>query len=519
MGSVRSGPSPTWKQAVAVPAVTLLALAGLQTTANAGAGGEVAPLLGASAKDAVEGEYIVVFDEGVSTKKSRALQAAARAQGANVKFTYSSAIQGFASTLSKDALAAVRADPDVKYVEANRKIFLDATQSPATWGIDRIDQRELPLSNSYTYDRTGDGVKAYILDTGIRFSHQDFGGRAVSGFDAIDGGSADDCHGHGTHVAGTVGSETYGVAKGVQLVGVRVLDCQGSGTNAQVIAGIDWVTSDHDAGAPAVANMSLGGGVSQALDDAVGRSIADGVTYALAAGNDYGSDACNGSPGRVGAAVTVGSTTSSDARSNFSNIGSCLDIFAPGSDITSTSNASDTATTEMSGTSMATPHAAGAAALVLEQDPSATPQQVRDTLVSTATPDVVDDAGVGSPNLLLSTLGESDGGDEPPAGCAALPEQHDGTLSGTGASRYAPEASGWSAEAGTFQACLEGPSGTDFDLYLQKRSASGSWSTVARGISPDSTEEVTYQGTAGTYRWRVYSYSGDGEYAFGMNRP
>jgi hypothetical protein len=251
------------------------------------------------------------------------------------------------------------------------------------------------------FSTTAGGVRAYIIDTGIRFTHTDFGGRAVTGFDAIDGGAADDGHGHGTHVAGTVGGSSFGVAKGVTLVGVRVLNNAGQGTTAQVVAGIDWVTGDHDPGELAVANMSLGGGIDTAIDNAVTNSIADGVSYAVAAGNENGANACNRSPARTPNAITVGSTTTSDARSSFSNIGTCLDIFAPGSSITSAWRTSDTATNTISGTSMATPHIAGAAALVLAQNPSFTPQQVRDSLVNNATTGVVTNPGTGSPNRLL----------------------------------------------------------------------------------------------------------------------
>jgi subtilisin family serine protease len=240
-------------------------------------------------------------------------------------------------------------------------------------------------------------VTAYIIDTGILYSHSDFGGRARFGYDAVGSGGVD-CNGHGTHVAGTVGGNTYGVAKAVKLVGVRVLSCSGSGTTAGVIAGVNWVT--QNAVKPAVANMSLGGGVSTTLDNAVASSISSGVTYALAAGNST-ANACNSSPSRVASAITVGATTSTDAKASYSNYGTCLDIFAPGSSITSDWYTSSTATNTISGTSMASPHVAGAAALVLSANPSFTPAQVRDNLVSRSTPNVVTSPGTGSPNRLL----------------------------------------------------------------------------------------------------------------------
>ncbi len=328
-----------------------------------------APVLHRSAPDAIAGRYIVVLGKGTPLADVRSAKGLARAAGARIGVTYTQALRGFSAALPQAAVTALARDPRVAFIEADRRVSIADTQSPVTWGLDRIDQRNLPLSNSYTYNATGSGVKAYIIDTGIRFSHSQFGGRAVSGYDAIDGGTADDCNGHGTHVAGTVGSSTYGVAKSVQLVGVRVLDCAGSGSNSGVIAGVDWVTGNHQAGQPAVANMSLGGGASSALDTAVNNSINDGVTYAVAAGNSN-ANACNYSPARVAAAITVGSTTSSDARSSFSNYGSCLDIFAPGSDITSAWHTSDTATNTISGTSMASPHVAGVAALYLQETPA-----------------------------------------------------------------------------------------------------------------------------------------------------
>ncbi|GAB3436565.1 S8 family peptidase [Flindersiella endophytica] len=512
----------TWRRPLAFAAAAVTAIGGVAAlSGSAGAAvraPEQAPLLGAGKTTAVKGEYIVVLKEGVSASRTNQAKQSAKADGGKVKFTYSHALNGYAADLSSDALASVRANPDVDYVQAVQKVGIDETQTPVTWGIDRLDQRALPLSDSYTYTSTGEGVTAYIIDTGIRTSHQDFGGRATSGFDAIDGGTADDGHGHGTHVAGTVGSNTYGVAKGVSLVAVRVLDDQGSGTDAQVIAGIDWVTENHQAGAPAVANMSLGGGVSASLDAAVEASIADGVTYALAAGNDYGGDACDGSPGRVAPAITVGSTDSSDNRSSFSNIGSCVDIFAPGSDIESLGNSSDTATATMSGTSMATPHVTGAAALYLDANPSATPAQVASGLTDAATPDAVGDPGSGSPNKLLFTEEGEGTGEQPPSACSDLATVNPGTLA-SGASQYLSSADGFTAGAGAFSGCLDGPDGADFDLYLQKKGSLGTWTTVARGITDAADEEVTYTGTAGTYRWRVHAYSGSGAYTLGYEAP
>ncbi|MGC5318480.1 S8 family peptidase [Micromonospora arida] len=365
---------------------------------------------------AVPDSYIVVLKDS-AVARDRVGDTAKRLSGRHggtVARTYGAALRGFEVKVSASAAARIAADPAVAYVEQNHTVSISGTQAnPPSWGLDRIDQRNLPLDSSYTYPNTASNVHAYIIDTGIRFSHNDFGGRATSGYDAVDGGSADDCNGHGTHVAGTVGGSAYGVAKGVQLVGVRVLNCSGSGTNAGVIGGVDWVTAN--AIKPAVANMSLGGGANTSLDNAVRNSIASGVTYGLAAGNDSGANACNTSPARTTEAITVGSTTSTDARSSFSNVGTCLDIFAPGSSITSAWYTSNTATNTISGTSMATPHVVGAAALVASANPSWTPAQVRNQLVANATPNVVGNPGSGSPNLLLYVGTGST--PPPPTGC------------------------------------------------------------------------------------------------------
>ncbi|SCG60969.1 S8 family peptidase [Micromonospora coxensis] len=388
--------------------VGLATLAMVATATPAMAAEPVGTIRAAGGPTAVADSYIVVFKDS-AVARARVGDDAQRLvgrHGGSVARTYGAALRGFEARVDARAAARIAADPAVAYVEQNHTVSIAGTQTnPPSWGLDRIDQRNLPLDNSYTYPNTASNVHAYIIDTGIRFSHSDFGGRAVSGYDAVDGGSADDCNGHGTHVAGTVGGTAYGVAKGVRLVGVRVLNCQGSGTNAGVIGGVDWVT--QNAVKPAVANMSLGGGANSTLDTAVRNSINSGITYGLAAGNDSGGNACNTSPARTAEGITVGSTTNTDARSSFSNIGTCLDIFAPGSSITSAWYNSDTATNTISGTSMATPHVVGAAALVASANPSWTAQQVRDYLVNNATSNAVGNPGTGSPNKLLYVVNGS----------------------------------------------------------------------------------------------------------------
>ncbi|MEK6371816.1 MAG: S8 family peptidase [Acidobacteriota bacterium] len=352
----------------------------------------------------VPDQYIVVFDDAVADDEILALADELSLKYGGLKDkVYTKALKGFSVKMSEGQAKQLADDERVAWVEEDGEVSIDTTQSGATWGLDRIDQRDRPLNGTFVYTRTGSGVKAYIIDTGIRRTHTQFGGRAIDGYDAVDGTlPAADCNGHGTHVSGTVGGSTYGVAKGVTLVAVRVLNCSGSGTNSGVIAGIDWVRGNHAAGQPAVANMSLGGGASSALDTAVNNCINDGVSFAIAAGNSN-ANACNYSPARVAAAITVGSTTSTDVRSSFSNYGSCLDIFAPGSSITSSWSTSDTATNTISGTSMATPHVAGVAALYLQSNPSASPATVRNALVNNSSLNKISSAGTGSPNRLLFT--------------------------------------------------------------------------------------------------------------------
>lgn len=352
------------------------------------------------AGEVIPGSFIVVFTPATSDPRGLADQLI-REHGGAVRFTYSSALRGFAADLPDRAVEALKHNPNIAYVEPDQTVQLFEAQTTPPWGLDRVDQRTLPLSASYSYTATGGGVNVYIIDTGIRTTHAEFGGRAVGAFNGVKGKyTTDDCHGHGTHVAGTVGGSTYGVAKGVKLYGVRVLDCYGNGTWSAIIAGIDWVTANRQL--PAVANMSLGGGYSQAVNDAVEASIRSGVTYTLAAGNSSW-DACNISPASAPSAITVGASDSLDQQAAFSNYGTCLDVYAPGLRVKSAWMASDTATKIGSGTSMASPHAAGAAALYVETHSGATPAEVAQALVGSATAGQISKIGAGSPNLLLFT--------------------------------------------------------------------------------------------------------------------
>ncbi|MGW3660720.1 S8 family serine peptidase [Streptomyces sp. NPDC005151] len=390
----------TLKGAVAVTVAALVLGVGPALPASAASQAE-GTIENAGAPGVIKDRYIVILGKGADAD-SRKGKALAAKYGAKVKRTYKKALNGYAVELTEKQAKRFAADPAVESVVQDQTVKATGTQpNPPSWGLDRVDQRALPLDKSYTYPGTaGRGVTAYIIDTGVRISHQDFGGRASYGYDAVDGDNiAADGNGHGTHVAGTVAGSSYGMAKDAKIVAVRVLDNAGNGTTSGVIAGVDWVTGN--AVKPAVANMSLGGGIDPALDTAVRNSIASGVTYAVAAGNEN-VDAANSSPARVTEALTVGSTTSGDARSDFSNYGSTVDIFAPGSSIKSAWYTSDTATNTISGTSMASPHVAGAAALYLADNPTATPSQVAEALTSSATTGVVTDPGTGSPNLLMN---------------------------------------------------------------------------------------------------------------------
>jgi len=463
------------------------------------AGPKKAELIKAKGKK-VQDAYIVVLEDRVDDVDSIADELVYKSRGRK-DHVYKHALKGFSAKMSEKEALALAADPRVKYVEEDAEVSISATQTGATWGLDRVDQRDLPLNSTYVYNATGAGVKAYIIDTGINVNHVDFGGRAINGTDAVDNAlPAADCNGHGTHVAGTVGGTTWGVAKGVTLVAVRVLNCQGSGTNAGVIAGINWVTSDHQAGQPAVANMSLGGGASQAIDDAVNASINDGVTYAIAAGNGDAlgnpQPACNYSPARVANAITVGSTTSSDARSSFSNYGPCLDIFAPGSSITSAWYSSNTATNTISGTSMATPHVAGAIALFLQGTPSASPATVATTFINNATLNKVTNPLTGSANRLLYTGFIGGGGGTPAPTISSFSPASGGvgvvvTVNGsnfTGASSVR-----FNGQSATFSVVT----GSQLTAVVPNCSSSGAISVTTAGGTATSAGSFTVTGCTG----------------------
>lgn len=357
----------------------------------------------------VPDRYIVVFTRSVADPAAEAAAVVrAAGPGAQLHHVYANALKGFAATLPPQALTGLRNNPRVESIEPDQTVSLQTTQSDATWGLDRIDQHFLALSSTYSYERTGAGVTAFIIDTGIRPDHVDFGGRVGPGYTAIlDGRGTADCNGHGTHVAGTVGGSAWGVAKSVALVPVRVLDCRGSGSWSGVIAGVDWVAAST--ARPAVANMSLGGGKSSAVNAAVAGAAGKGVTMVVAAGNST-ADACSYSPASEPSAITVGATTRTDAAASYSNWGACIDLYAPGSSITSAWYTSSTATNTISGTSMASPHVAGAAALVSEAGYNtsngsyASPAAIASFLTTKATAGVLSAIGTGSPNLLVYSL-------------------------------------------------------------------------------------------------------------------
>ncbi len=453
-----------------------------------------------------------------SKKHSGIAEAIAIKHQARIERKFRRTLDGFVAKVPKGRLADLANDPQVEYIEADRIIQLEATQASATRGLDRIDQRDLPLDNSYTYNTTADAVNVYIIDTGIRLSHTEFAGRAQPGYTVVnDGRGTNDCNGHGTHVAGTVGGARYGVAKEVNLYAVRVLDCRGRGLLSAVIAGVDWVAENHMA--PAVANVSLGGGASFSLDSAVRNAVSDGVTFVVAAGNSN-ANACNSSPARVDQAITVGATTVNDARASYSNWGSCVDVFAPGSSITSAWVWGDSSSRTISGTSMAAPHVAGVAALYLADHPNATPAQVFDNVVNTATEGQLSGLGSGSPNKLVYSLfiADSGGNSESAATCPAGSEVFAGTLAFSGDYEYQANGTYYFSASGTHDGRLIGAGASNFDLYLWRWNGRW-WQTVASSTGSGSDETISYNGSSGYYVWRILSASGSGDYSFCLQRP
>ncbi|GAA3831759.1 S8 family serine peptidase [Streptomyces phyllanthi] len=498
----------TWRKLAGATTVALALGLASPLAANAAAPEPHRPIQYAGAAGTIKDSYIVALKEGTAKADSVKGKGLAKAYGASIEHTYTKALNGYAVEVPEAGMKRFAADPAVDFVVQNRTFTIDATQSnPPSWGLDRIDQALLPLNRSYSYDDTaGEGVNAYIIDTGVRITHRDFGGRAFNGYDAVDkDNTAQDGNGHGTHVAGTVGGTAYGVAKKTRIFGVRVLNNSGQGTTAQVVAGIDWVAAN--AVRPAVANMSLGGPADTAIDTAVRNSIASGIPFAVAAGNES-VNASTTSPARVAEAITVGATTSSDSRAGYSNYGSVLDLFAPGSSITSAWHTSDTAAVTISGTSMAAPHVAGAAALYLADNPAATPAAVQTALVASATTGVVTNPGTGSPNRLLNVSG---GGTPPPPGprfenTADYPISDYATVESpitvSGVPGNAPSSLSVAVNIvhtyiGDLQVQLIAPDGTAYTLKAY--GTGGSADNIATTYTVDASSEVA----GGTWKLRV----------------
>ncbi|MEY2939345.1 MAG: hypothetical protein RIS58_332, partial [Actinomycetota bacterium] len=465
--------------------------------------GDLGPDLGDLMGAPIRGQYIVTLRDDVAPQ---AMADDEKDSGINVLYVYTEALNGFAAELTEVDAERIAKDPRVESVEQDSVVVLQADQTSPPWGLDRIDQRLVPLNSRYSYNETGSGVTAYVIDTGIRGDHVDFGGRVTSGYTAIrDSYGTTDCHGHGTHVAGTIGGATWGVAKGVSLVAIRVLSCSGSGATSGVIAGIDWAVANHAAGTPAVANLSLGGSRNTAMNAAIARGVADGITMVVAAGNSN-ADACRYSPASEPTAITVGATGSTDIRASFSNYGTCVDLFAPGVSIVSAWRTSSTAIRSLSGTSMASPHVAGIAALHLQSDPDATPAELTTRIRNAATPDIVGNRGTGSPNLMAFTGGAW----EAPSPVAPSAPT---SLSAVGGVEQAQLA--WTAPTLT--------GGTPITDYVIEFALVGSptWSVFNDGTSTTTSATVTGLTNGRTYQFRVRAVSsgGTGEASLTASTP
>jgi aqualysin 1 len=505
--------------------------------------------------NAIPGEYVVVYKRSgqmqtaLKSLKSGRMQAQSFGLGgAQLRRTYTS-LQAVSVKLSSSQLNALRKDPRVKYIQSNLRIKASAVQSPSpSWGLDRIDQRNLPLSVSYTYSGTGKGVHAYVVDTGIHPTHTEFAGRLGNHFDAFEpGGIQKDCHGHGTHVAGTIGGRTYGVAKDVTLHSIRALDCTGGGNLESVLSGLDWVSAN--AIKPAVVNLSLGAVMPDfisALDDAVTMLVASGITAVVAAGNDE-SDACTSSPARTPSAITVAASTIEDTRYKYSNFGTCIDIFAPGRNIISAGHLDNAAAVSNSGTSMAAPHVAGAVALYLEQNPTATPAAVTQAILGQATQGKIVDSR--SPSNLLLSVGDNGSGQNPtnpgnpgnpaepgtptgptnptapestitppPPPLEGLKRQvvYEGTLEDNkrAAHDLFPGKAGTRYKGGkALHGFLRAEAGTNFNLALQRKNDNGKWVDVLRATRAGPNEKlVCNRCLPGEYRWLVLANKGPGQY-------
>lgn len=477
------------------------------------------PVLGTDSADAIPGQYIVTLHDhvrtgGMTAKGVNGLVSSfgLDPKGVTIKQVYGNTVQGFAAKLSAQNLKKLSSDARVQFIEADSVVKLFVTQESATWGIDRVDQRDLPLNKKYTYGSKAENVTVYDIDTGVEIGHSEFEGRARWGLNASGDGKDKDCNGHGTHVGGTIAGKTYGLAKGAKLVAVKVLDCNGRGTNSGVIKGVDWSAGDRKG--PAVANMSLGGGASAALDKAVAKAVKSGMVFVVASGNSN-KDACTTSPARTPEAITVNSSDRYDRRSSFSNYGKCTNIFAPGSSITSAWIGGTTRS--ISGTSMASPHGAGGAALILAKNPNFTPEQVAQKMYADASKDKIKNAGAGSPNRLLYIDPKGGTAPDPDPKPNPTPENpvYKGKV-GERSSSFQPSKTGFEWKGGEIKGELNSRA-ADLDLYLQKK-VQGSWVDVAASVDFKSNESISYNAAAGTYRWDVYAYDGSGKYTLKVSK-